>query len=174
MKKFYLVIALFCLASIAAFAQDNKWGVGLNIGYGTDVSTAFLGAKAEYNINEAFTVAASFNHYFKKTIDGEDYNAPGAEADLKCWDLNLDFHWNVYRSDLIKFYPLIGLTYLHAKATNEMSNITVSASDGKFGANIGAGVRFDIAANWAIAAEAKYQIIDGSQFVPMATIMYRF
>ena len=44
-------------------------GGGINIGYGTDMSKPFLGAKAHYDITDAFTVAASFNHYFKETVD---------------------------------------------------------------------------------------------------------
>ena len=33
-------------------------GGGINIGYGTDMSKPFLGAKAHYDITDAFTVAA--------------------------------------------------------------------------------------------------------------------
>lgn len=160
MKKYFLVIAMF-IASVATFAQDNKWGVGLNIGYGTDISKPFLGVKGHYDMTEAFTVAASFNHYFKETMEGWD---------LKYWDINADVHWNVLRREMFKLYPLVGLTYLHMKASDEDD----SESDGKFGANVGVGTQIDLGANWGIGVEAKYQIIDGAQFVPMATVMYRF
>ena len=90
-------------------------GGGINIGYGTDVSKPFLGAKAHYDITDAFTVAASFNHYFKETVDL-----------------------------------------------------------GKFGANLGIGGQLNLGSNWAVGVEAKYQIVDGGQFVPMASAMYRF
>lgn len=169
MKKFFFVIAMCFIASVATFAQDNKWGVGLNIGYGTDIAKPFLGVKGHYDLTEAFTVAASFNHYFKDSME-----EMGVEVDLKCWDINADVHWNVIHGEKFKFYPLVGLTYLHAKASAEESGVTVSASDGKFGANVGVGLQFNLGSNWGIGVEAKYQIIDGAQFVPMATIMYRF
>lgn len=166
MKKLLLMVVMFCMASAVAFAQDTRWGVGLNIGYGTDVSKPFLGAKAHYNITEAFTVAGSFNHYFKETVD----LGYGEEGSVKCWDINADLHWNVYRNEMLQFYPLVGLTYLHAKASAE----DYGDSEGKFGVNLGVGALFDLSSNWAIGIEAKYQIIDGGQFVPMATIMYKF
>ena len=177
MKKLFLVITMFCIASVAMFAQDTKWGVGFNVGYGTEVAKPFLGVKGQYNITEAFTVAASFNHYFSETVDLDEelgeYTG-GMEGKLKCWELNADFHWNVVRTDLIKFYPLVGLTYLHAKGSVKEDGFSFSNSDGYFGANIGVGAQFDIATNWAIGVEAKYQIMDNSQFVPMATVMYKF
>lgn len=168
MKKFFLVIAMF-IASVATFAQDNKWGIGLNIGYGTDISKPFLGVKGHYDMTEAFTVAASLNHYFKDTVE-----EMGIEVDLKCWDINADVHWNVLRREMVKLYPLVGLTYLQAKASVEESGVSISESDGKFGVNIGVGTQINLGANWGIGIEAKYQIIDGGQFVPMATVMYRF
>lgn len=161
MKKYFLVIAMF-IASVATFAQDNKWGVGLNIGYGTDVSKPFLGVKGHYDMTEAFTVAASFNHYFKDTYEG---------VDVKFWDINADVHWNVLHGETFKFYPLVGLAYLHGKASDEENSNT----DGFFGVNIGVGTQINLGANWGIGVEAKYQILkDVSQFVPMATVMYRF
>lgn len=174
MKKLFFVLAMSCMASFMGIAQEAKWGVGVNVGYGTDVSKAFLGAKAHYDITEAFTVAASFNHYFKETVDLESYGAVGVEESLKCWDINADFHWNVYRNDLLKFYPLVGLTYLHAKASVDAAGATINNSEGKFGANVGVGAQFDFGSNWGASVEAKYQIIDGAQFVPMASLMYRF
>lgn len=174
MKKLFFVFVMLCVAAVTGVAQEAKWGVGINVGYGTDVSKAFLGARGQYDITEAFTVAASFNHYFKETVDLGSYDAPGFEGSLKCWDINADLHWNVYHNDVFKFYPLVGLTYLHAKGSVEAEGVTISNSDGKFGVNIGVGVQFDFAANWAVGVEAKYQIIDGSQFVPMASLMYRF
>lgn len=169
MKKLFLLVAMCCIASVATFAQDNKWGIGLNIGYGSDIAKPFMGVRGQYDVTDAFTVAASFNHYFKDTT-----SEMGVDVDLKCWDINADVHWNVIRKETFKFYPLVGLTYLRAKASAEESGITVSASDGRFGVNLGLGVQFDLGTSWAIGVEAKYQIIDGSQIVPLATIMYRF
>lgn len=138
MKKI-LMAAMFCMALISGSAQETKWGVGINIGYGTDVSKPFLGAKAHYDITDAFTVAASFNHYFKETVDLGEFGATGVEGKLKCWDINADFHWNVFRNEIFKFYPLVGLTYLHLKGSTDVAGASISNSDGKFGANLGIG-----------------------------------
>ena len=173
MKKF-LMAAMFCMALISGSAQETKWGGGINIGYGTDVSKPFLGAKAHYDITDAFTVAASFNHYFKETVDLGEFGATGVEGKLKCWDINADFHWNVFRNEIFKFYPLVGLTYLHLKGSTEVAGASISNSDGKFGANLGIGGQLNLGSNWAVGVEAKYQIVDGGQFVPMASAMYRF
>lgn len=174
MKKLFLMAAMFCMALVSGTAQETKWGVGINIGYGTDVSKPFLGAKAHYDITDAFTVAASFNHYFKETVDLGEIGAAGTgmEGKVKCWDINADFHWNVFRNEIIKFYPLVGLTYLHMKGS--VDEVSFSNSDGKFGANLGIGGQLNLGSNWAVGVEAKYQIIDGEQFVPMASAMYRF
>lgn len=170
MRKLFLsIVAVLFVAVSSVFAQEQKWAVGLNIGYGTDVEKPFIGARAQYGINEAFDIAASFNYYFKDTY--EDY---GSSVDLKCWDINADLHWNVFRGESFKVYPFVGLTYLRAKASADGDGFTVSASDGEFGANLGVGGVYDISYNFAVGVELKYQIIEGGQFVPLATVMYRF
>lgn len=84
------------MSSFTGVAQETKWGVGVN-----NVSKIFLGVRGHYDITEAFTVAASFNHYFS-------YDATGVEGSLTCWDINANLHWNVYHNDLLKFYPFVG------------------------------------------------------------------
>ena len=119
-----------------------------------------------FNIKPAFSLAAGFNYYFKRTLDTEPFEVEG-----KYWDVNLDFHWNVFRGDAYKLYPLIGLTYLHAKA----SVAGFSVSDGEAGLNLGFGGQWNFAEQWGVAAEAKYQAYSGGgQFVPSISLMYRF
>ena len=161
MKKLFLTMMMCLLACGAAWAQQGKWNIGLNLGYGTDISKAFLGGRVMYEIDDRFDVVGSFNRYFKESV---------GEVDVKYWDINADFHWNAIQRDLFNFYPLVGLTYLHGKA----SYAGESEGDGRFGVNLGVGIMFNINEHWAAGAEAKYQIIDGSQFVPMASAMYRF
>lgn len=164
---------------LTAFAQNGKWAAGLNIGYGSEISKPSIGVKALYNVSEKLTVAPSFNYYFKKT---EDYNYGydiEASAKLKCWDINCDLHWNVISKDNFKFYPFVGITYLHSKSEAEASTSGVSVevdggSEGNVGANLGIGGLLNVASNWAIGLEVKYQIIDGNQFVPSLSAMYRF
>ena len=131
--------------SVAGFAQSGSWSVGLNFGYGTDIS---------------------INYYFKDKYDfgyGDDFT-------MKWWDINADVHWNAFRGEKYKLYPLAGLTFMQAKA----SSGGVSDSDGKFGVNLGIGGSYDFTSHFAVGVELKAQIISGTQFVPMASFMYKF
>lgn len=171
MKKNFL-LAIMVLISVTAYAQSEKFAVGLNIGYGSasDLNKASIGIKANYDINEMFAIAPSFNYYFQ---DKENYD--GIETKLNAWDLNCDLHFNVIRKENFKLYPLAGITYLHAKATASYEGIEASNSDGKVGANLGVGAQFVIASHFVIAPEVKYQIIsDLNQFVPSVALMYKF
>lgn len=171
MKKYFL-LAVVALLSVTAFAQDGKWGTGINIGYGSasDLSKPSIGVKALYDITDRFAVAPSFNYYFQKK---DDYGYGIGEIKVNYWDINCDLHWNVVSKENFKFYPLAGLTYLHAKA--KVSGSGESNSDGKFGANIGVGGQLNFASNWSAALEVKYQIIsETAQLVPSLSVMYRF
>lgn len=152
MKKLFMAVAA-ALISAAGFAQSGPWSVGLNLGYGSEVENVFLGAKVQYSITDDFDVAGSFNHYFKK-------------YDIKYWEINADVHWNLLKGDSYKLYPLVGLTYLHSKFE--------SWKDGSFGANIGVGGQYDFNETWSAGLELKAQIMDATQFVPMASVMYKF
>lgn len=153
MKKLFLAMAMCLLTAVGTQAQDGKWGIGLNLGYGTDIEQGFLGGRLLYDISDQFDIVASFNHYFKK-------------YDVKFWDINADFHWNVYRAPVFEVYPLVGLSYLHGK--NDFYK------DGWFGVNLGAGIMFNLTDHWKLGVEAKGQIMSDSQFVPMISAMYRF
>lgn len=176
MKKLFLV-AFMAILSSTAFAQSGKWAAGINIGYGSDIEKPSIGVKVLYDLNSQLTLAPSFNYYFNRT---EKYNEGGvtAEGTAKFWDINCDLHWNVYSTDNFKFYPFAGLTYLHGKVEESASTsgygVELEASEGKVGANIGIGGQLNIASNWAVGLEVKYQIIDGSQVVPALSILYRF
>ena len=165
MKKLFMAVAM-AFISVAGFAQSGSWSVGLNFGYGTDISKPFLGGRVMYGINDAFDVAGSFNYYFKDKYDfgyGDDFT-------MKWWDINADVHWNAFRGEKYKLYPLAGLTFMQAKA----SSGGVSDSDGKFGVNLGIGGSYDFTSHFAVGVELKAQIISGTQFVPMASFMYKF
>lgn len=165
MKKLLMAVAM-AFISVAGFAQSGSQSVGLNFGYGTDISKPFLGGRVMYGINDAFDVAGSFNYYFKDKYDfgyGDDFT-------MKWWDINADVHWNAFRGEKYKLYPLAGLTFMQAKA----SSGGVSDSDGKFGVNLGIGGSYDFTSHFAVGVELKAQIISGTQFVPMASFMYKF
>ena len=174
MKKFMIMAVMLVGIGMAAFAQSGKWGVGLNLGYGTDLSKPSVGVKALYDVTEKFTVAPSFNYYFQQK---ESYE--GVEVKLNYWDVNCDLHWNLVSKETYRLYPLVGLTYLHAKACTSVSSsgydVDVAASEGKFGANIGFGSQFRLTDQLVAAAELKYQFISGAgQLVPSVSLMYKF
>ena len=106
-----------------------------------------------FQIDDRFDVVGSFNRYFK-------------DHGLKSWDINADFHWNVYHHEYFEVYPLVGLSFLHQKWGDW--------DDSFFGVNIGGGIMFNITDAWKIGAELKGQIMSDSQFVPLVTAMYRF
>lgn len=171
MKKNFL-LAIMVLISVTAYAQSEKFAVGLNIGYGSasDLNKASIGVKANYDINAMFAIAPSFNYYFH-----EKENFDGMEAKFGAWDLNCDLHFNVLRKESFKLYPLAGITYLHAKSTFSYEGMEESNSEGRVGANLGVGAQFVIASHFVIAPEVKYQIIsDLNQFVPSVALMYKF
>ena len=153
MKKLFLTTIVCLLAAVGMQAQSGKWGVGLNLGYGTEVSKAYLGGRVLYDIDDRFDVVGSFNHYFK-------------DHEVKFWDINADFHWNAIRRGLFEFYPLAGVGILHWKAGKDSENW--------FAVNIGAGIMFNLTDHWKLGGELKGQIMSDSQFVPQITAMYRF
>ena len=153
MKKFFVTLLVCLMTSAGLWAQEGKWGVGLNLGYGTEVSQAFLGGRVLYDIDDRFDVVGSFNRYFK-------------DHGLKTWDINADFHWNFYHQEYFEVYTISGISLLHTKADHD--------KDSFFGVNLGAGIMFNITENWKIGVEMKGQIMSDSQFVPLVTAMYRF
>lgn len=172
MRKFMVMTAILIGFSVAARAQSEKFGIGLNVGYGTEVSNPSVGVKALYDINEEFTLAPSFNYYFPKT---EDYGS--VESKLKYWDLNCDLHWNIINKENYLLYPFAGLAYAHAnaEASEDYSGIEVDASEGDLGLNLGFGGQMFLTERLLGTAEIKYQIISGlNQFVPSISLIYKF
>ena len=178
MKKLMIMALMLIGFGISASAQN--FGLGVNVGYGTEVSNPSFGVKALYDINESFTLAPSFNYYLPKTMETVEYGGISAESKLKCWDVNLDLHWTCYDADMYQLYPLVGISYFNVKAEAEASgggyDVEVDAgSEGKFGVNLGFGGQLCLTENWLVSAEVKYQIIsDLNQFVPSVSLMYKF
>lgn len=173
-----MIMALMLIGfGISAAAQN--FGLGVNVGYGSEVSKPSFGVKALYDINESFTVAPSFNYYLPKTLESYSYGGANAESKLKCWDVNVDLHWTCYDADMYQLYPLVGVSYFNVKYDAEASYGGVSAeaseSEGKFGVNLGFGGQLYLTENWLVSAEVKYQIIsDFNQFVPSLSLAYKF
>lgn len=172
MKRFMVLSVMLIGFSVAVLAQSGKLGVGLSVGYGSEVSMPSVGVKALYDITEEFAIAPSFNYYFPKT---EEYGT--VESKLKYWDLNCDLHWNVINKESYLLYPFAGLSYAHAdaEASEDDYGVEVGASGGEFGLNLGFGGQMYLSEKLLGTAEVKYQIISGlNQFVPSVSLIYRF
>lgn len=83
-------------------------------------------------INPNIDFAPSYSYYFR----GNDANA---------WHLDGDFHYNFF-FPTVELYPLVGLTYFRC-------------GSGYFGVNMGGGVTYNFADEWALKSELKYQLV---------------
>lgn len=186
MKKLFLILCV-ALVSVGAFAQKGEQKVGLNLNYGTEISNVGLGAKYQYGITDAIRLEGSFDYFFKK--DG-----------ASLWDINVNAHYLFPFANKFAAYPLVGLTYANCKISTDGSSdafssseiqdmidagIIESASDligesssmseGRFGANLGAGIQYDVNDTWVINFEVKYQLIsDFNQAVFGIGVAYKF
>ena len=172
MKKLIILAVMLFSISLTAFAQNV--GLGLNFGYGNEVSKPSIGAKLFYDINESFTVAPSFNYYFADKL-----KFFGVEAKRSCWDMNADVHWNFYNQNNYKLYPFAGLSYFNVQSSVEAGignfDVNTSESEGKFGFNLGFGGQMNLAENLVASAEVKYQIVsDFEQFAFSFSLIYKF
>jgi outer membrane protein X len=172
MKKLIILAVMLFSISLTAFAQNV--GLGLNFGYGNEVSKPSIGAKLFYDINESFTVAPSFNYYFADKL-----KIFGVEAKRSCWDMNADVHWNFYNQNNYKLYPFAGLSYFNVQSSVEAGignfDVNTSESEGKFGFNLGFGGQMNLAENLVASAEVKYQIVsDFEQFAFSLSLIYKF
>lgn len=198
-KTLFMFAALVMLATSAsaqfsnskssrASSDDSRGAIGVNVSLATgDIGTIGFGAKAQYRFIDQFRGEASFNYFLKK-----DY--------VSSWDVNLNFHYLIPVANSIKVYPLAGVTYkrvitdtegamedalgdwydlYRAYGSGSSSSFSSSSdnsnSTGKFGANLGAGVDFDLSDSWKLNFETKYQLIsDYGQVVFTVGAAYKF
>ncbi len=168
MKKLFLTLCV-AFIGVSAFAQKGETAVGINLMYGTEISNLGIGAKAQYNFTDAIRGEASFNYFLEKDA-------------MKMWDININAHYLFPVANKLKLYPLVGVTYTNwnlgssilSDIENELKDMyddwgipsddaedfdSGSNSKGKFGANLGAGVQYDLSDKFAIGLEVKYQLV---------------
>ena len=77
--------------------------------------------------------------------------------------LFVNLHYLFHVADKFSFYPLAGVSLLGAKADLgdgwEEFGVKASASETKFGANLGAGAQYWLTESFALALEIKYQLV---------------
>lgn len=143
-------------------AQDN-FRIGAMIAYGSEVENIGIGVNAEIPIIENLTIAPSFIYYLPKDEYGLKMNWFEANANANYYFVN---------QENIGVYALGGLNYSSIKVSFDDEWLgDYSASDGRFGLNLGGGINFNLGAVTPFA-ELKYVIIDGGQFVAGAGVKF--
>lgn len=170
-------MSFIALGMSSAFAQKGEKAVGINLGYGTEISNLGIGAKFQYGITDAIRTEASFDYFLKKDF-------------LSMWDINVNAHYLFPIAEKFKVYPLVGLTYTNwklggfdisygfddeAMSEYEGEESIGDSNTGKFGVNLGAGAEYSINSNLSINFEVKYQLIsDFNQAVFGLGVAYKF
>ena len=161
MKKYFITMCI-ALVGFCAFAQKGEKSVGLNFSYGTPHSNLGIGIKGQYNFTDAIRGELSGDYFL-----GDDM--------LNMWDININAHYLFNVAEKIKVYPLVGVTYTNWNVDFDFWGESYSESTGRFGANLGGGVQYDINDIFAVDFEAKYQLIgDWNQLVFGIGAVYKF
>lgn len=159
MKKLFLTM-LVVLMSVSAIAQDKKYGVGINLLYGTEIKNIGFGVKGQYYATEAVRVEANVAYYLKKD-------------DVSMLDANIAGHYLISIAEKMKIYPLAGVGITHWKYGGALKGLVDNTT--KFTINLGGGYQFDVAEDFALNAEIKYQIIEHyNQAVFAIGAVYKF
>ena len=183
-KTLFMFAALVMLATSAsaqfsnskssrASSDDSRGAIGVNVTYGTEVGSVGFGVKGQYRFIDQFRGEAAFEYFLKKD-------------NVSAWDVNVNLHYLIPVANNLKVYPLAGVTYMRiiydygTDVNNGLSDLSdwerfynayygggssssvsddSSISDGHFGANLGAGIEYDLSDSWKIGFETKYQII---------------
>lgn len=157
-KAMFILVAALVACSVNA-QEKGDMAAGLNLSYGlhSDYKNFGIGAKFQYNLTDAIRIEPSVSYFLKK-----DY--------MSMWDINANIHYLFHVGDNFVIYPLAGLTFLGAKADfgdalGEWGDLVegyggkTSASETKFGANLGGGAQYWLTKNFALNLEIKYQLV---------------
>jgi len=81
---------------------------------------------------------------------------------LAVYHANLDFHYLIPVVPRLTVYPILGATMIRKKEDYTGEQITVTNYDeSEWGADLGAGVQFDLCRNWFVHADYIYKWVDG-------------
>ena len=159
MKKLFLTM-LIALVGISAMAQDKKYGVGFNLLYGTEIKNLGFGLKGQYYATEAVRVEANVGYYLKKD-------------DVSMLDIHVAGHYLFPITEEFKVYPLAGVGITNWMYGGALKSLVDNQT--KFTIDLGGGFQYDVAEDFALSAEAYYQIIDHyNQVVFALGAVYKF
>lgn len=160
-KSFLFALAL-SLLSLPAIAQIN---VGGGLSFGTQVETLGIFGRGEYQVNETWRGAATFNYFFW------DENIPG--IDISWFTLNFDAHYVLSENDPFQLYALGGLNLAFVQAGVDLGPFgSVSETTTDFGLNVGAGARYGLTESISAIGEVKYVIGSADQLVFLIGVVF--
>lgn len=173
MKKILFFVGLLFILVGNTYAQKGRQAIGFGLSYGTEIESMGLGLKYQYNITNPIRLEPSLNYFFEND-------------NVSMLDVNMNFHYLCPVGRSVKLYPLLGLTF---------SNWMFDFGDGldvdwhgdhihidddhhnecRIGMNIGGGVDFELASNWTMNFEFRYQLVsDFDQAVFNLGFAYNF
>lgn len=162
MKKL-LLVALLALIGTSAFAQKEVIGVGLNFHYtpcledGADLNHIGVSGKFQYGITDAIRGEMQIGYDFK-------------EKDISVFEAGVNLHYLFNITDKFRVYPIVGVGY-----ANINYDFIVEQSDDEVYVNGGLGAEYDIANNFALSVEGKYQYIKDFTRLPISVgLIYKF
>ena len=141
MKKIFIFLGLMFVMLSSTYAQKGRQAIGFGLSYGTEIESAGLGIKYQYNITNPLRIEPSFNYFFEND------------------------------NQSVKLYPLFGLTMSNWMFDMHDLDVDwdgdhVHVDDGgnhnefRIGVNLGAGAEFALGRNWAMNVEFRYQLVD--------------
>ena len=138
-KRILLVVAIMALFTLSSSAQW-KFGGGLALGTkmgidddGSDKMGFGINGRADYSINEKFSVAGGLTYFFPSAPEG---------MDLTAWKLAADAHYK-FMDENFSLYGIAGLGYNYAKSKIDIMGYSAEADDSEIGLDIGAGINYN-------------------------------
>ena len=64
MKKIFIFLGLMFVMLSSTYAQKGRQAIGFGLSYGTEIESAGLGIKYQYNITNPLRIEPSFNYFF--------------------------------------------------------------------------------------------------------------
>ena len=99
MKKIFIFLGLMFVMLSSTYAQKGRQAIGFGLSYGTEIESAGLGIKYQYNITNPLRIEPSFNYFFEND-------------NVSMLDLNVNFHYLCPVAQSVKLYPPFGLTMI--------------------------------------------------------------
>ncbi len=152
MKKNVFLFSLFLLLFVAngVYAQKEKSvGVSAGLVFLDEIDYAKVGVEYNMDLSKSIRFSPSIDGYF------------GTNS---CVAIHADFNYLIPLTDKIKFFPILGVSYV----TDDL----VLKSD-RLGVNAGLGLQHDLSDKFALNAKLKYQILDHSDLMVLGIGLVR-